>query len=218
MKNYILSCFLIVYTLSGCQSVKRIHLDSLTYSNQEFLLNGKAYSGVVYSTFNSGKIKSEWEILDGKPHGNVVGYHENRTDSIFKFSYKYTYINGTKCGKQHEYYLEDEIIPFYAGYDSSKPEKLQWIILDFDENYFGNKDALKKIDFYQSNGCSFNTDKITGEIKSPTNEECPTGDLIVYYERLDLPGYKSKKLFQKCYGQGKCFWKIHRCNNAWCWE
>ncbi len=219
MKKYIILSFLIAFTLSGfAQSVKRIHLDSLTYSNQVFLLNKEIFSGLAFSTFNSGNIKSEWEIFKGKPHGSVTGYHEYSQDSIFKFSYKYTYDHGVKVGKQYEYYLKEEKIPFYKGYDISKPTKLQWIITDFDENYFGNKDGLSKIDFYQSEGCSIKTDKTSGEMRYPTNDECPSGSLIVYYEALDLPGYTSKKLFQKCYGPTKCFWRIHRYNNAWHWE
>jgi hypothetical protein len=219
IKKYILISFLIALAFSGfAQSVKRIHLDSLTYSNQVFSLNGKLFTGLAFSTFNSGNIKSEWDIFNGIPHGNVIGYHEYTQDSIFKFSYKYTYENGVKVGKQYEYYLREENIPFYQGYDSTKATKLQWIIKDFDKIYFGNKDGLSKIDFYQSEGCSVNTDKTTGELRWPTNEECPSGRLIVYYEALDLPGYKSKKLFEKCYGPSKCFWRIHRYNNAWYWE
>jgi hypothetical protein len=200
------------------QYSKRVHLDSITYSNEEFRLNKNKFSGLVYATFQSGKLKSEWEILDGKPHGNIIGYHEFNTDSIFKYSYRYAYSNGAKVGKQYEYYLKEEYIPFFEGYDSSKPADLQWIITDFDENYFGNKDELKKIDFYQTNGCGGTTDKESGKIVWPANDKCPTGELIVYYERLELPSFKSQKLFRKCYGRSKCFHRIHRYKNAWYWE
>lgn len=215
MKKHILLSFLIIFTLNGfAQSLKRIHLDSLTYSNQVFLLNDVPFSGVAFSTFNSGNVKSEWEIFQGKPHGSVTGYHEYSQDSIFKFSYKYTYEHGVKVGKQYEYYLKEEKIPFYKDYDTLRPRELQWIIEDFDEHYFGNKDSLSQINFYQSVGCGI-IDKTTGEWRDATKDECPSGSLTVYYEALNLPGYKSKKLFQKCYGRSKCFWRIHRYGNAW---
>lgn len=214
-KKYILiSCLIALTSSAFSQTVKRIHLDSLTYSNQVFLLNGKAFSGLVYATFKSRKIKSEWEINDGQPHGKLIGYHENRSDSIFKYSYKYTYVNGVKCGKHFEYYLKEENIPNYNEYDSSRPNDLQWIINEFDKSFFGNKDRLGQMNFSY---CIYPRNKETGELEPPKCEECARGQLTVYYERLNLPGYNSKRLFEYCAGGG-CFWKIHRWKNSWYWD
>ena len=74
---------------------------------EKYFVEERLFSGVAYDLNLSGKLKSEWSIRFGLPHGKSVGYNEVFDDPLYEYSYAYNYEHGHKVGDQFEYFQYD---------------------------------------------------------------------------------------------------------------
>jgi hypothetical protein len=192
----------------------KVSKDSINFINNTFIYDGQLYTGIIFSKYPSGNIEYEWQIESGILNGKCIGYYDEFKNTLFKKMYEYNYVNGIKIGDQFEYYQAEISLPYYANnaIQQDNRQYLQLFISKFDENFYGNLDGNKKINWNQTLGCEINTDKINNKIIHPSVKDCPTGQLHVYYEAHPSP---SHLLFTKCYGSPKCFWTSFRRGNVW---
>ena len=179
---------------------------------EKYFIAGELFSGTAYELHKSGKLKSERSIRFGVPHGRTVGYNENFGDDFYEYSYVYNYELGNKVGSQWEYFQQSDTIPLFNDAFDPADKGFQYLLLDFVPSFFGNRDGQTPIDFSQREGCTVIKN---GEWLPPTELECPTGTLDVYYEGVPVDANRHSPLLTKCYGRTKCTWRKFKLGNDW---
>lgn len=210
-------CFCYFYVVSqNLESHSILSEDkSIEIKQGKFYKNNKLITDKLLFYYKSGRIKAEINLKRGMLNGLSVGFLDINRKDVYKKTFVYNYENNKKVGDQFEYYDKSIQLPNYKkttknGFlEYAKPINL--------EPYFGNRDKFNPISWKSNEFCDR-----TFQRKNPDKDFlCPSGSLIVYYERFDLEYNKligkrkgnqvsSVIFFQSNYGITHSFWHLFR--------
>lgn len=181
----------------------------------KYYFKQKLYTGKLKILYKSGRIKAEISLAKGMLNGLSVGFLDNNRTDNYKKSYVYNYKDNRKVGDQFEYYDKSIQLPNYKK--TTKNGYLEYAQPINLEPYFGNRDKFNPISWKSNEYCDR-----TFQRKNPDKDFlCPSGSLIVYYERFDLEynnligkrkdnQVPSVIFFQSNYGITHSFWHLFR--------